>query len=29
MVDIALYENSESLSTVSMKNGEVIEEPTQ
>ncbi|MGE7769316.1 hypothetical protein ACQKMK_02125 [Viridibacillus arvi] len=29
MIDITLYENSELLSTVWMKNGELIEEPTQ
>ncbi|ETT87154.1 hypothetical protein MKZ08_19165 [Viridibacillus sp. FSL R5-0477] len=29
MIDITLYENSELLSTIWMKNGEVIEEPTQ
>ncbi|MGE7835958.1 hypothetical protein [Viridibacillus arvi] len=29
MFDITLYENSKYLSTVWMKNGEVIEEPTQ
>ncbi|MGE7934132.1 hypothetical protein [Viridibacillus arvi] len=29
MIDIKLYENSESLSTFRMGNREVIEEPTQ
>ncbi|OMC81609.1 hypothetical protein [Viridibacillus sp. FSL H8-0123] len=29
VIDKTLYENSEQLSTIWMKNGEVIEEPTQ
>ncbi|MEK4093801.1 MULTISPECIES: hypothetical protein [unclassified Viridibacillus] len=29
MIDITLYENSELLSAIWMKNGEVIEVPTQ